>query len=199
MATTGLPESGIGSEEGGSRVACHSGRVASTSIEASDHLCHIPLLRVVKIHNSFCSARRYGDIGRICSVCAKARERGKRVQPKLYAIIDACWPPPLSSPAYPVSETADIVAAVNPILILIQKSLRGIYIMNACFTWETTGVRPVRPPLRMASHIGSQSLAQRSAPNTAMPRFCKASSVAGVISKKGKRKNGVLGVIVAFP
>ena len=50
-----------------------------------------------------------------------------------------------------------------------------------------------------AGGIGFQSLAQRSAPNTAMPRFCRASSVAGVISKNGKRKNGVLGVVVAVP
>ena len=42
--------------------------------------------------------------------------------------------------------------------------------------------------------IGSQSLAQRSAPNTTMPRDCSRSRVAGVLSKPGKRKNGVLGV-----
>src|ERR1700716_1097547 len=47
--------------------------------------------------------------------------------------------------------------------------------------------------------IGFQSLAQRSAPNTTMPRDCSRSSVAGVISKPGKRKNGVLGVVVATP
>ena len=34
-----------------------------------------------------------------------------------------------------------------------------------------------------AGVIGFQSLAQRSAPNTAMPRFCRASSVAGVTAK----------------
>ena len=45
--------------------------------------------------------------------------------------------------------------------------------------------------------IGFQSLAQRSAPNTTMPRDCSRSSVAGVLSKPGKRKNGVLGVVVA--
>ena len=44
-----------------------------------------------------------------------------------------------------------------------------------------------------------QPLAQRSAPNTTMPRDCSKSSVAGVVSKPGKRKNGVLGVLVATP
>ena len=47
--------------------------------------------------------------------------------------------------------------------------------------------------------IGFQSLAQRSAPNTAIPRDCSRSRVAGVVSKPGKRKNGVLGVVVATP
>src|SRR5437763_9925758 len=41
--------------------------------------------------------------------------------------------------------------------------------------------------------IGFQSLAQRSAPNTTMPRDCNSSRVAGVDSKPGKRKNGVVG------
>src|ERR1700694_5092461 len=43
------------------------------------------------------------------------------------------------------------------------------------------------------------SLAHRSAPNTTMPRDCSRSSVAGVDSKPGKRKNGVLGTVVATP
>ena len=45
--------------------------------------------------------------------------------------------------------------------------------------------------------IGFQSLAQKSAPNTTIPRDCRKSSVAGVDSKPGKRKKGVDGVVVA--
>ena len=59
--------------------------------------------------------------------------------------------------------------------------------------------RSVRSFNSCSGVIGFQSLAQRSAPNTTMPRDCSRSSVAGVISKPGKRKNGVLGVVVATP
>jgi hypothetical protein len=47
--------------------------------------------------------------------------------------------------------------------------------------------------------IGFQSSAHRSAPNTMMPRDCRNSSVAGVVSKPGKRKSGVLGTVVGMP
>ncbi len=50
-----------------------------------------------------------------------------------------------------------------------------------------------------AGVIGSQSLAQRSAPNTAMPRSLQAFQRRRRHVKKGNRKNGVLGVVVAFP
>src|SRR6516162_1547 len=44
-----------------------------------------------------------------------------------------------------------------------------------------------------------QSLAQRSAPKTAIPCACRKLRVAGVDSKPGNRKNGVVGVVVAPP
>jgi hypothetical protein len=44
-----------------------------------------------------------------------------------------------------------------------------------------------------------QSLAQRSAPKTTIPRDCKSSSVACVDSKPGNRKSGVPGVVEATP